>query len=186
MHKSICLDPITKHTRFRLQDDARAKPLPWRWPLSRLGNRNPIVIGDYTTDERQGVELGYAVAPFDSELFVPVHAAQSGQLSFAMEGANGFSVSIDHGALTTHYANMSKMFVPRTLPRLRRRRLVREGEVIGYAAKAPLLVRFEVWQRAMSGGFECVDPRPFLKQWTITSPADELRTRSSSTGDEAA
>lgn len=185
MRKSICLDPITKNTRFRLRDDARAMPQPWRWPLSRLGNRNPMIIGDYSNDERQGVELGYAVASFDSELFVPVHAAQSGQLSFAMEGATGFSVSIDHGALATHYAHMSKMFVPRTLPRLRRRHLVRAGEVIGYAAKAPLLVRFEVWQRATSGGFDCVDPKPFLNQWTITSPADELQARSS-TGDEAA
>lgn len=186
MHNSICLDPITKNTRFRLQDDARAKPQAWRWPLARLGSRTPTIIGEYASDERQGLELGYAVAAFDSELFVPVCAAQSGQLSFAMEGVDGFAVSIDHGPLTTHYAHLSQMFMPRTLPRLRRRRHVIAGEVIGYAAKAPLHVRFEVWQRAQSGGFECVDARPFVKQWTITSPIDELHARSLSTGDEAA
>lgn len=137
MRDSINIDPITKHTRFSLRDDARAKPVAWRWPLPRLGNRTPMILGEYTGDHRHGVELGYAVAPFDSELFVPVYAVQSGQLSFALESADGFSVSIDHGGTTTHYARLSKMFVPRTLPRLRRRHLVRAGEVIGYAAKTP-------------------------------------------------
>lgn len=186
MRHSIELTPITKRTRFRLCDDARAKPEPWRWPLPRLGNRMPTIIGEHTADERHGLELGYAVASFDGELFVPVYAVWSGQLSFAMETQDGCAVTIDHGAITTHYAHLSKMFVPRTLPRLRRRHLVRAGEVIGYAAKAPLHVRFEVWQRAMSGGFECVDPRPFLDQWTITSPVDELQARSSTTNNDAA
>lgn len=177
MSDTICFEPITKNTRFRLRDDARKPQPPWRWPLARLGNRDPLVLAEHVSDTRQGVDLGYVVAPFDTELFVPVSAAQSGEISFAMEAADGFTITIDHGSTTTLYAHLSKMFVRQTPPRLRRRECISAGDVIGYAERAPLHIRFEVWERRMSGGFECVDARPYLEQWTIPSPANELRRK---------
>lgn len=69
------------------------------------------------------------------------------------------------------------MFVTRCLPRLRRRRQrVRAGEVIGYAAKAPLHVRFGLWQWSNEKGFVSIDPREQLGQWGVYSPAHEHRS----------
>jgi murein DD-endopeptidase MepM/ murein hydrolase activator NlpD len=177
-------DPKTNKLRARLHPSARAAEQPWRWPLPKFGSRSPIVLAEHATGERRGVDLGYIVAPFDGDLFVPVYAAQSGEISFAMDASDGFAVTIDHGAWTTHYAHLSKMFVTPTVRKLRRRQHVRAGEVIGNAAKAPLHLRFEVWQRMFSGGFEAVDPIPHLDQWTITSPANEIRR--SAAADQAA
>jgi murein DD-endopeptidase MepM/ murein hydrolase activator NlpD len=179
-------NPRNKTIRARLHPSARAATKPWQWPLPRLGNRTPIVLAEHESLNRRGVDLGYVVAPFDSELFVPVYAAQSGEVALATEGSDGFAISIDHGAWTTHYAHLSKMFVTRTLPRLRRRELVSAGDVIGYAERAPLHVRFELWERAFTGGFECVDPVPHLEKWTITCPASQLTRQLSSDGGEAA
>src|SRR5438874_1251054 len=102
-------------TGARLHPSARSKPGPWRWPLGKLGSRPPIVIDEHVAADRRGIDLGYAVTSFDAELYVPVYAAQSGEVSFALEGKDGFAVSIDHGDCTTHYAHMSKMFVTRCL-----------------------------------------------------------------------
>lgn len=168
-------NPKTKQIRARLHPSAREQRGPWRWPLARVGNRDPIVLTEHATDDRRGVDLGYVVAPFDSELFVPVHAVQSGEVSFAAEGKDGFAVSIDHRDFTTHYGQMSKMFVTRCLGRLRRRQYVRAGEVIGYTAKAPLHVRFELWQWTDDRGFVAVDPVPYLNQWPLIPPDNGRR-----------
>lgn len=175
--QDICLDPITKNTRFRLRDDARAEQQPWRWPLPRLGNRDPIMLADHDDNGVRCVDVGYAAASFDSELFVPVLAVQSGEVSHALEKEDGFEVALDHGGRSwaTLYAHLSKMFVTRCLPRLRRRQRVRAGEVIGYAAKGPLHLRFGVWQWTDEDGFVSVDPREQLKQWSVYSPANEQR-----------
>lgn len=189
-------DPIFEITSYdsknkrirsaRLHASARSKPGPWRWPLGRLANRPPIILDEQVSDDRRGVDIGYTVAPFDSELFVPVYAAQSGEVSFALEGKDGFAVSLDHGGgVTTHYAHMSKMFVTRCLGRLKRRQYVRSGEVIGYAAKAPLHVRFELWKWTDDRGLVAVDPRPELETWIVTSPLDELKLPRNPTGEAA-
>lgn len=52
---------------------------------------------------------------------------------------------------------------------------MRAGDVIGYAAKAPLHLRFELWKWTDDRGFVAVDPRPELESWTVVSPLDELR-----------
>jgi murein DD-endopeptidase MepM/ murein hydrolase activator NlpD len=178
MHDTINLEPITKNTRFVLREDARAKPQPWHWPLGRLGNRDPIVLTGHEENGVRSVDLGYVAAAFDSELFVPIYAAQSGEVSHAIETEHGFEVALDHGGRTwgTLYAHLSKMFVTRCLPRLRRRQSVRAGDVIGYAAKAPLHVRFGLWQWTEEKGFVSVDPREQLKQWTVYSPINDRRT----------
>ena len=168
-------DPKTKKIRARLHPSARSQPKPWRWPLGKCAGRPPIVLDEYENSERRGVDIGYVVAPFDSELYVPVYAAQSGEISFANESDDGYAVSIDHGATTTHYAHMSKMFVTRCLGRTRRRQSVRAGDVIGNAARSPLHVRFELWKWSDDRGFVAVDPRSELENWIVTNPLDELR-----------
>lgn len=167
-----------KIRRARLHPSARPAPKPWQWPLPRLGARDPIVLAEYAETDRRGIELGYVAAPFDSELFVPVFAAQAGEVSFALEGKDGFAISLDHGAYCTHYAHMSKMFVTRCMPRLRRRQYVPVGEVIGYAAKAPLHLRFELWERAFTAGFEAIDPLPFLHEWSVPPASNPERSAS--------
>lgn len=179
-------NPKTKQVRARLHPSARAKPQQWRWPISRVGNRSPIVLAEHAVNERRGVDLGYAVAPFDSQLFVPVFAAQSGEVSFALEGNDGCAVSIDHGEWTTHYGHMSKMFPTRCLGRTRRRQHVRAGDVIGYAAKTPLHVRFELWKSTDDRGFVAVDPLPHLNEWNVTPPDNEVRHYPTTPNNEAA
>ncbi len=168
-------NPKTKNIRARLHPSAREQRAPWRWPLEKCGSRPPIVLDEYITENRRGVVLGYVVAPFDGELYVPVHAAQSGEVSFALDGPDGCAVSIDHGDVTTHYAHMSKMFVTRCLGKTRRRQYVRAGDVIGNAARSPLHLRFEVWKWIDDRGFVAVDPRPDLETWIVKSPLDELQ-----------
>lgn len=168
-------NPKTKQIRARLHPSARERRGPWRWPLGKCASRPPIVVDEYVLPDRRGVDLGYVVAPFDSELYIPVYAAQSGQVSFAGEGSDGCAVSIDHGNTTTHYAHMSKMFVTRCPGRTRRRQYVRAGDVLGNAARSPLHVRFELWKWTDDRGFVAVDPRSELENWVVTSPLDELR-----------
>lgn len=178
MHDTINIGPVTKNTRFVLREDARPRPQPWRWPLPRLGNRDPIILGANEDKGVNSVDLGYVAASFDSDLFVPVYAVQSGEVSHALETEHGFEVALDHGGRTwgTLYGHLSKMFVTRCLPRLRRRQRVRAGEVIGYAAKAPLHVRFGLWQWTEDKGFVSVDPCEQLRRWSVYSPTDDHRT----------
>jgi murein DD-endopeptidase MepM/ murein hydrolase activator NlpD len=161
----------TMHTRkraaWRLMPDARPLPQPWRWPLQRLGNRKPLVLED-VGDERGAVLLGYEARPFDAELYVPVHAAQEGDVMFAGETKSGFAISLDHGrrGWATYYAHMSKMFVAPYYGQGRRKRHhVYAGDVIGYAAKSPIKIRFELWNWTDDRGFVPVDPIKTLTQW---------------------
>ncbi len=178
-------DPKSKRIlRARLNESAREVLGPWRWPLESFGSRRPIVLAEHVTKERRGVDLGYAVSSFDSELYIPVYAAQSGKVSFAFDGEDGCAVSIDHGAWTTHYAHMSRMFVTPSLGRLRRRQHVRAGEVIGNAARSPLHIRFELHAWTDARGFVAVDPLEHLKDWVIEPT--KLRALTTATNDNEA
>jgi murein DD-endopeptidase MepM/ murein hydrolase activator NlpD len=168
------LDPRTKKLRARLHPSARPIDEPWRWPLPRLAGRNPIVLASVDA-ERHSVDVGYVAAPYDSELFVPVVAAQAGEVSYATETKDGFALSLVHGDWTTHYAHLSKMFVTRCLPRARRRQFVSGGTVIGYAARSPPHVRFELWQWTDESGFVAVDPIPHLSSWEVASAGNDRR-----------
>ena len=168
------LDPRTKKLRARLHPSARPVDESWRWPLARLAGRNPIVLSNVDA-ERHTVDLGYSAAPYDSELFVPVFAAQIGEVSYASDTKDGFALSLVHGDWTTHYAHLSKMFVTRCLPRARRRQFVPAGTVIGYAARSPLYVRFELWQWTDDNGFVAVDPIPHLSGWEVASAGNDRR-----------
>jgi hypothetical protein len=161
---------------WRLRNNARRQPQPWSSPLVRLGDRDPIVIAEVANGERRGVDFGYEPRPYDRELYVPVHAAQDGDVMCAVETACGFALSIEHGeaSLVTHYAQMSRMFVtPYYGQRNRKRQRVRAGEVIGYAAKSPIQIRFEVWQWTNDRGFTAVDPQSHLEKWCGTSAPTE-------------
>lgn len=158
-----------RRSRFwRLRTDARIKPQPWRWPLARLGDRDPLVLAERVNGDRLAADLGYESMPFDRELYVPVHAAQDGFVTMAAETVAGFFVSIEHGSRTfsTSYARMSKMFVTPNYGRAnRKRQWVRGGEVIGYASKSPISVRFELWQWNDRDGYAPIDPISQLEEW---------------------
>lgn len=149
-----------KRAAWRLMPDARPQPQPWRWPLQRLGDRDPMLIEE-VGDERRAVLLGYDARPFDAELYVPVYAAQEGDVMFAGETKSGFAISIDHGrrGWATYYAHMSRMFAAPYYGQARRKRQhVYAGDVIGYAAKSPIQIRFELWNWTDDRGFVPVDP----------------------------
>lgn len=153
---------------WRLRNDARVQPQPWRWPLARLGDRDPVVLAEDVNGNRFAADLGYEDRPFDRELYVPVYAVQDGEITCATETASGFAISIDHGdrGWVTHYAQMSRMFVsPYYGQRNRKYQRVRGGDVIGYAAKSPIAVRFELWQWTDDRGFVAVAPVAQLADW---------------------
>lgn len=171
------LDPISlalhppRFSKGNIRLATRIAPTtPFQWPLERFGSRDAKVLAVHVDGDRQGIDLGYSPMTYDLDLFVPVYAANDGEVSLALGASTGCSVSLDHGRWCTHYAHLSKMFVTSCLPRLRRRQHVRRGEVIGYAAKAPVHVRFELWQWTDEYGFVSVDPIAQLKDWTKAPP----------------
>jgi len=156
-------------------------PALWRWPLGLLGEREPIVLAEHVTAERRSVDLGYEPRSFDAQLYVPVYAVQDGEVMFAGQTKSGFAVSIDHGwrDWATYYAHMSTSFIaPYHGQSGRKRQRLLGGDVIGYAAKSPIHVRFELWNWTDDRGFVPVDPIDQMAQWIgpLASPPD-LETR---------
>jgi murein DD-endopeptidase MepM/ murein hydrolase activator NlpD len=167
--------PPSQSRFWKLRNEARAVEVPCRWPLPRIAGRDPVAV-PILDDPRRGVDIGYACHDFDGELYVPVFAVQRGQVAFAHELRDGFAVTLNHGSWCSYYAHMSKMFVTPNLRRTKRLQLVQPGEVIGYAARTPLHLRFEVWERTYTQGFVATDAKERLKGWRIDSPAELLRT----------
>ncbi len=163
---SLVIEP-TLTTRFVIVDDAKpADDAHWYWPLPRLAGESPRILA-HANDARGGVDLGYLRFGFP-ELFVPVFAARGGAISFAAECTSGFAVTIDHGGVwSTHYAHLERMFVLPTLGRRRRRVRVRAGDVIGYAARAPIHVRFEVWRWTSRDGYVPVSAVRAMRDWLV-------------------
>jgi murein DD-endopeptidase MepM/ murein hydrolase activator NlpD len=157
-----------RKSRFwALRHSARDKPQPWRWPLDALAGRSPMVLAQGITN-RHGVEIGYESRPYDAQLFVPVFAAQDGEVMHCGETVSGFAISIDHKreGFATYYSHLSKVFVEQNLTRFNpRRQWVRGGDVIGYAAKSPIHLRFALWQWDAAGGFVAVDPIAKFSEW---------------------
>jgi murein DD-endopeptidase MepM/ murein hydrolase activator NlpD len=169
---------VNRMSKFwRLRNNARRKPQPWQWPLARLGNRDPIVTLEHMTETRRGVDVGYIARASDSALFVPVHAAQAGEVVSALDVPTGYAISIDHGDRTTmtHYAHLSKMFVTPCIAKVVRRQFVHAGQVIGYAAKSPLHIRFELWQWDEGDGYVPIDAVPELARWTKPLTSVDVR-----------
>jgi murein DD-endopeptidase MepM/ murein hydrolase activator NlpD len=160
----------SKFSTWRVADDAKPLVVPWRWPLSRLADREPLVIAEHVNEERRTLELGYESRFFDAELYVPVSAAQAGEVALAGETPSGFMITIDHGhrEWATHYTHLSRMFVaPYLGQKKRRRQRVQAGEVIAYAAKTPIRMRFELWNWTDEKGFVPVDPIATMTSWGV-------------------
>jgi len=147
---------------IRLAPRRRQPTTPFEWPLRAVDGIEPTVLA--SRGERLSVDLGYATAPCDRELHVPVCAANDGQVSCAIESATSCAISLDHGGTwSTHYTGLAKRAVNRCLPRLRRREYVRAGQVIGYATEPR--IGFELWKWTDGRGFVAVDPRAYLAAW---------------------
>ena len=103
--------PLRRNRGWRLVPDARPQPQPFRWPLQRLGDREPVILAEHPDDVRRGADLGYEPRPFDTELYVPVYAVQDGEVMFAGETKSGFAISIHHRQheLATYYAHLSTL-----------------------------------------------------------------------------
>lgn len=84
----------------------RSHEQPWRWPLERLGDRDPIVLAEHINGSRRGIDLGYESRPYDRALDAPVFAVQAGEVMFCSETTSGFAVTIRHvgTAWATFYA----------------------------------------------------------------------------------
>jgi len=187
MHDSI-YDPTDstgpRKSRFwALRDSGRIRSQPWRWPLGSLGDREPIVLAEHLDGDRRGVDLGYEARPYDAALFVPVYAVQSGDVMYCAETRSGFAITIEHVGTDwlTLYGHLSKVFVATDREHKGRfRQTVRGGDVIGYAAKSPIHVRFELVTRDADRRFVTVDPMAHVTTWTkpptpVSSRLDTLK-----------
>lgn len=155
-----------RKSRFwALRHSARVQPRPWRWPLDNLDDREPIVLAQGIV-RRHGIDFGFESRPDDATQLVPVYAAQDGEVMHCSETSTGYSISIDHQpeGWATYYGHLSNVCVPlnvrfpHPLPR------VRGGEVIGYAARSPIHLRFALWQWT-ERGFVPVEPTGKLSEW---------------------
>jgi murein DD-endopeptidase MepM/ murein hydrolase activator NlpD len=158
-----------RKSRFWALRHAARAPERWQWPLVRIDGRDPIVLADHINGSRRGVDLGYESRPYDAALFVPVFAVQSGEVMFCAETTSGFAVSLRHSGTdwATSYGHLSKVFVADTESKRRRASdWVRAGDVIGYAAKSPIHIRFELVKWTADRRFVAVDPKPELATWT--------------------
>lgn len=143
---------------WSLRHTAGWTPRAWQWPIETLGTREPIVLAE--TPELR-LDVGYEARPYDTQLFAPVFAAQDGVVMFCGEAREGFAVSINHDdqRWASCYSHLSKVFLDiNRHEKSKRRQRVRAGEVIGYAAKSPIHVRFQLNRWTDDRGFVAVDP----------------------------
>lgn len=171
-------DPLYNHddstgprkSRFwALRRGAQLAPAQWHWPLMKLGDREPIVLAEHINGTRRGIDLGYESRPCDEMLFVPVFAAHTGEVMYCGEGENGFGVTLRDvaGQRATFYSHLSKVFVRDTSSAHRSAEWVRVGEVIGYAAKSPIHIRFELVSCIGDRELVAVDPKPEMAAWKL-------------------
>ncbi len=163
------MDPFApRESKFwRLINQRRVRSRPWCWPLVKLGDREPIVLAEHINGTRRGVDLGYESRPYDDELHVPVFAVQSGEVTYCAETLAGFSISLRHVGTEwlTYYGHLSTVFLADTETARHRTEWVRAGDVIGYAARSPIHVRFELVKWTEDKRFVAFDPKPEMKTW---------------------
>lgn len=146
----------------------------WQWPLMKLGDRTPIVLAEHINGTHRGVDLGYESRPCDELLFVPVFAVHAGEVVFCGEGANGFAVTLRDvtGNRATFYSRLSKVFVADTSKRRRSAEWVRAGDVIAYAAKSAIHIRFALVSVTGDRELLAVDPKPDMATWKLPTIHD--------------
>ncbi len=136
----------------------------WQWPLLTLGDREPIVLAEHINGARRGVDLGYESRPYDAELYVPVFAVQSGEVMFC--GGDHERLRDQRAARRHRVGDVLRPpleGVSRRTPNPRSADApngFEPGDVIGYAAKAPIHVRFELVKWTADRGFAAVSPKP--------------------------
>ena len=168
------IDPVVANENRSVVSPVDVSEARCCWPLPRIAGVVPVashVAGEW----RGGVDVGYGDHPFAGDIFVPVYAVCGGLVSLACGLREGYAVTLDHGAWCTRYAHMSRMFVGPKLWGTHKLERVREGDVIGYAAAAPIHVRFELWLRDGRHSFVPADPTDYLKAWRVESPVEHLR-----------
>jgi murein DD-endopeptidase MepM/ murein hydrolase activator NlpD len=162
--------PATSTTRI-LHAPANANVIAaqrsWVWPLPRLDGIAPCIIEPAGTPALDGVAIGYRERSSSPGL-VPVFAAQDGIVIYAASTGSGSTLSIDHaGGWTTHYSELEHLLA-RPTDRFRRRRKerVRAGDIIGYARRTLLQIRFAL---SRFNGDECApqDPSFWMPEWSL-------------------
>jgi hypothetical protein len=162
-----------RKSRFwALRASARIPHRPPQWPLEQFGDRAPMLVGQQTDDKRKIAMLGYEPRHYDAQLFVAVYAARDGRVMFCGETNDGLAVAIEHhehnGKWGTYYSQLSKVLVGRNLYEKRKRlQAVRAGDCIGYTAKSPLQIGFEVMVWTHDRGFVSLDPVEAMKNWGV-------------------
>ncbi|MGE0401359.1 MAG: peptidoglycan DD-metalloendopeptidase family protein [Kofleriaceae bacterium] len=177
---------ILHKTRFRLRDDARLIDDPRSvWPLPKIGSLAPKLIAR-ADDDTCGVDIGYECPDPRGDLYVPVHAVQSGIIVYAAPGSTGHAITIDHGSWASHYAHLAHRFSTVLAGRQRGRHRVEAGDVIGYAAKSPARVRFEIHEWTEEHGFVPIDVDLRIRSWRVMPSHDDQRAANQNQPDHAA
>jgi murein DD-endopeptidase MepM/ murein hydrolase activator NlpD len=141
---------------------------PWTWPLPRLDGLAPSIVSlPRQTRTDDAIEVGYHGLA-SSQSFVPVFAAQDGNITYAAQTDRGATICLDHpGHWSTQYEELEHVLVTMT-DRFRRRRKarVRAGDVLGLARRAPLSIRFAL-SRLTDGTWVTVDPTESMHTWSV-------------------
>lgn len=153
----------------------------WVWPLPRLDGVAPCVIEPMPEHPPiDGLAIGYA-GRSSSPGLVPVLAAQDGIVTFAGNTTDGSTICIDHrGGWSTNYSELEHLLTRPTDRFCRRRKeRVRVGDVIGYARRAGLRIRFGL-SRLTADGCVAHDPATWMSWPTLpwfAEPVPHVVTR---------
>ncbi|MEJ7598489.1 MAG: peptidoglycan DD-metalloendopeptidase family protein [Kofleriaceae bacterium] len=181
-----------------------ALPGRWVWPVSKFGERAPV-ISDGVGSPRpggphRGVDIMFArtkTDPFEagtpngSKMFVmpdniAALAAGDGTVWSAGPTSRGFAIVIDHGqpaGVATYYQHLEKLFVTPT-SRAQAGQRVRAGDPIGIVGARPLdgeklkHLHFEIWR---GGHKDAINPAGFMRAWpSVADPRTTLVARNGS------
>jgi hypothetical protein len=150
---------------YTLTADARRDHSRWYWPLPAIGNAYPHVVTRDDSD-RKGIAIGYDL---HTKAIVPVYAAHDGAIRVATRTASGFAATIDHGAWSTHYAQLDQLTFSHASARHGTR--VHAGQIIGYTTLATP-IRFELWRWTDEEGFVPTMPEPIMSDWLLLFERD--------------
>ena len=157
----------------------------WFWPLPRLDGASPCILTP-TDPLLDTIEIGYQDRSSSQER-VPVLAVHDGIIPYAGTGADGATICIDHlGGWSTQYSELEHLLArPTDRFRRRRKQRVRAGDVIGYASRSELRIRFAL-SRLTDDGCVAVDPVASMPAWSMlpwfTEPAQRVAPRATSRG----
>lgn len=157
-------------------------PRSWVWPIPRLDGVAPCVVESTAEYPPLNIiTIGYRERSAAPSL-VPVFAAQDGIITYAGNTSNGSTICIDHiGGWSTHYSELERLLTrPTDRFRHRRKEHARAGDVIGYARRSTLRVRFGLSQLTDDGTIH-QDPAAWMAAWSMlpwfTEPEPRVAAR---------